>query len=347
MGRIITAPGVLANVQGQIDHMSDIYQEIKDNNLKPLTITIDPVTNANGAYTHTTEDDRITEDMKALTLELGTPEVFSAPITITSGEGTVTLVCDNAHGTSTVTVTFIHTWPVDGGEDVPASVTSTEFDILADRIGVLSNLETEDKTSIVNAINDLQDDVNATITSASQTLSQSITSNTQAIANINNHFIKNISDINSSNINNYTESGIYYAWMDSDLGVGAWGTLIVSVNKYGSTILCIDQTIISNGATKIRHYEQGTWSNWTELAKKSDVYVVSGTMEISATGTVGTGTTINASTYYFINGYVNENSLDRVVSRIDNGYFYFSVYNENNVRYTSTTKNLTLIFYKK
>ena len=155
MGRVITAPGVLANVQGQIDHALDLYQDIKDNNTKPITITLDPVTNANGSYTHTTQDERITEDLKAVTLEVGTPEVFRAPVTISTADGSATLTCTNAQGTSSVTVTFVHTWPVDGGEDVPERVTSTEFDILADRIGPLPTLETTDKGSVVNAVNEL------------------------------------------------------------------------------------------------------------------------------------------------------------------------------------------------
>ena len=156
MGRVITSPGVLKNVQGQIDHVTDLYQDIKDNNLKPMSITIDSVTNANGSYSHVTENDRITEDMKAIAIEVGTPEVFFAPIQVTTGNGTITLNCADAHGTSTVTVTFVHTMPIDGGEDVPASVTSTEFDILADRIGVLSNLETTDKSDVVSAVNEVK-----------------------------------------------------------------------------------------------------------------------------------------------------------------------------------------------
>lgn len=157
MGRIITAPGVLANVQGQINHALDLYQNIKDNNLKPITITLDPVTNANGAYTHTTTNNKIAEEMKPIALEVGTPEVFSAPIIVSTSDGSATITCSNAHGTSTITVTFVHTWPIDGGEDIPERVTSTEFDILADRIGALSTLDTIDKSSIVNAVNELED----------------------------------------------------------------------------------------------------------------------------------------------------------------------------------------------
>ena len=159
MSRVITAPGILKNVQGQINRLADIYDDVKDNNLKPLTITLDPVENASGAVSVTTSDARVTEDMKAIAIEVGTPEVFKAPVTVATGSGTVTLTCTNASGTSTVTVTFIKTSPVEGGEDYPPAVTSTEFDILADRIGSLSSLDTEVKTNLVSAVNEVVGDI--------------------------------------------------------------------------------------------------------------------------------------------------------------------------------------------
>ena len=159
MGRVITAPGVLTNVQGQIDHVTDMYDDIKNNNLKPLTITLDPVSNANGAVSVVTEDPRVTEDMKPISIEVGTPEVFKAPISVTTASGTVTLACENATGTSTVKVTLVKTSPVEGGADYPPAVTSTEFDILADRIGSLGELDTTDQSSIVNAVNEVIDDI--------------------------------------------------------------------------------------------------------------------------------------------------------------------------------------------
>lgn len=168
MGRVITAPGVLTNVQGQIDHVTDMYDDIKNNNLKPLTITLDPVSNANGAVSVVTEDPRVTEDMKPISIEVGTPEVFKAPITVTTASGTVTLACENAAGTSTVKATFIKTSPVESGADYPPAVTSTEFDILADRIGSLGELDTTDQSSVVNAVNEVVDsveDVNSNLTS--------------------------------------------------------------------------------------------------------------------------------------------------------------------------------------
>ena len=127
--------------------------------LKPITITIDPVTNANGNYTHTTTDSRITEDLKAIDIELGTPETFLAPITISTANGSITLTCSNAVGSSTVTVTLVHTQPIDGGQNVPSGVTSTEFDILAGRIGALSTLDTTVKTDLVSAINEVNGNI--------------------------------------------------------------------------------------------------------------------------------------------------------------------------------------------
>lgn len=129
------------------------------NTLKPITITIDPVTNASGAYTHTTNDARVTEGLKATGIEVGTPETFRAPIRITTGNGTIELYCANAVGSSTVTVTLEESTPIDSADPQPASVTSTEFDILANRIGTLSNLHTTNKTSLVDATNEVSDQI--------------------------------------------------------------------------------------------------------------------------------------------------------------------------------------------
>ena len=122
--------------------------------VKPFTITIDPVTSANGSYSHTTSDSRITEDLKAIAIDVGTPETFLDKITVTPGNGTVTLECANAVGSSTVAMTFIRTQPVDVGYSQP-TITSSEFDTLAGRIGSLSSLTTTNKTSAVTAINEL------------------------------------------------------------------------------------------------------------------------------------------------------------------------------------------------
>ena len=130
-------------VQGQI------------NTLKPVSIVLNPVTNANGEITVVTQDSRINEGLKAVYIEVGTPETFLAPIRITTGEGQIELYCANAVGSSTVTVVVEMATVTDSADPQPASVTSTEFDILANRIGTLSQLTTTQKTNVVGAINEI------------------------------------------------------------------------------------------------------------------------------------------------------------------------------------------------
>lgn len=128
--------------------------------LKPVTVTVDPITNASGSYNHTTSGvTLITEDMKAIDIEVGTPETFKAPVTVTTGNHTVNVSCPSVSGSSTITITFIHTEPVEGGQNVPAQITSTEFDILAGRIGNLSSLQTSVKTDTVSAVNELSEQI--------------------------------------------------------------------------------------------------------------------------------------------------------------------------------------------
>jgi hypothetical protein len=52
---------------------------------------------------------------------------------------------------------------VDGGQSIPPAVTSTEFDILADRIGAISTLTTTDKSSTVGAINEVNAVIDAKV----------------------------------------------------------------------------------------------------------------------------------------------------------------------------------------
>ena len=136
-------------------HVAPSYTPNQIDSMKAFTITIDPVENANGSYSHTTSDDRVSEKYKAVAIEVGTPETFQAPVFITTGNGTITLECANAVGSSTVTVTLEATTPIDGSQSLPSVMTSSEFDILANRIGTLSSLITPVKTDIVSAINEV------------------------------------------------------------------------------------------------------------------------------------------------------------------------------------------------
>ena len=72
------------------------------------TITVTgTITNVSGSYSGTFNDARITSGMKCLELELGTPVIFDGDISVTSGNGTVTIACAEVSGTSTFTASFI------------------------------------------------------------------------------------------------------------------------------------------------------------------------------------------------------------------------------------------------
>jgi hypothetical protein len=95
--------------------------------------------------------------MKPIQIECSNPDAFQDSITVTVTDGYITLECDDVYGTSDVTVTLMK--QLDPEEGDPPAVTSTEFDILANRIGQLSSLETTDKTNLVSAVNELSEHI--------------------------------------------------------------------------------------------------------------------------------------------------------------------------------------------
>jgi hypothetical protein len=112
------------------------------------------VTNTSGSYSQTVSDEMITADMKAVEIEIADPSTFGDTITVTSDDGEFTIECDDVAGSTTVDISFLKVI------DDPLVVTSTEFDVLANRIGDLSDLTTTAKTNLVNSVNE----VNAHIT---------------------------------------------------------------------------------------------------------------------------------------------------------------------------------------
>ena len=122
---------------------------------KLITVDLTTITNVSGSYTGTTSDERITSDMKPVTLILGTPSAIRAKPTVTCNNGSITFSCSDVAGTTTATVSVIKVI------DDPLVVTSTEFDVLNNRIGDLSDLTTTAQTSAVDAINELDADVGA------------------------------------------------------------------------------------------------------------------------------------------------------------------------------------------
>ena len=119
---------------------------------KLVVFDLDTVTNVSGSYTHTTTVSGAAADMKAVMVELGNSDAFLDIIDITMADGSVTLSCDSVEGTSTVKISCMY---VAGAN----TLTSSEFDTLAGRIGTLGNLTTTAKGSTVAAINELDSDI--------------------------------------------------------------------------------------------------------------------------------------------------------------------------------------------
>lgn len=118
---------------------------------KLIVKNLDRVTCEGGTYTHTTYFSDITQDMKVVILEVSNPGAFNGAITVTSQDGSITLECDEVNGTSDVTVSLLFIANAN-------TITSSEFDVLSNRIGTLGSLVTTDKTSIVNAVNEVVED---------------------------------------------------------------------------------------------------------------------------------------------------------------------------------------------
>ena len=108
------------------------------------------VSNVSGAYEGRVDDDVITAQMSANRLYIVDPTVFNDVITVTCYDGYLTLSCDDVAGDTTVEITVIKE-AVD-----PTQITSTEFDILNNRIGDLSTLDTTNKSNVVNAVNEVK-----------------------------------------------------------------------------------------------------------------------------------------------------------------------------------------------
>ena len=107
------------------------------------------VSNTSGSYTTTVSDDRMTGAMKAIALEIADPSVFNGKITVNATAGQYTFSCPDVAGSTTVVISFLKT------ADDPTQLTSSEFDVLNNRIGDLTTLTTTAKESAVAAINEV------------------------------------------------------------------------------------------------------------------------------------------------------------------------------------------------
>ena len=124
---------------------------------RPIAYQLDTVTGTGGAYTHTTTDLPVTATMKATGIEVSDTTVFGGQITVTVNDGSITLSCPEVNGTSSVTVSVMQAGDAASGGQ---TVTSEEFDILSNRIGTMSTLTTQTKTTVVGAVNEINQNVN-------------------------------------------------------------------------------------------------------------------------------------------------------------------------------------------
>lgn len=114
-------PAPLAGEEGKVLYGSGDWDVAPGARIIQVTTT---VTNTSGSYTATISDNRVSADMKALSLEIANPWVFTGKITVTCNTGSVTLSCDEVEGTSAVTINIIK------AALNTATITSEEFDIL-------------------------------------------------------------------------------------------------------------------------------------------------------------------------------------------------------------------------
>lgn len=109
---------------------------------KLVTVEMTALVNESGSYSEVTYDERITPDMKPVMVEISNDYAFRDTIYIVPGNGQATLNCAKVSGSSTVTVTFQKVI------SDPTAVTSTEFDILNNRLMAVENVCTKHNVTI-------------------------------------------------------------------------------------------------------------------------------------------------------------------------------------------------------
>lgn len=81
-------------------------------------------------------------------------------------------------------------------------------------------------------------------------------------------FLASSGNITDSNIDNYTDSGIYQGYFPlTSIGSGGWGTLTVS----HANNAVIEQTIVTRSYIAQRHCESGTWSAWVKFPTRAEI----------------------------------------------------------------------------
>lgn len=155
-------------------------------------------------------------------------------------------------------------------------------------IGTLANLTTTDKSSVVNAINEVDSNCDSNATKIG-TLSNLETENKTTVVNAINEIVEkfNLTEFESFDVNNITSSGL------SNLT----GTIYVATNNdgsifkiYGSPLLSIVNTGTISFNTKIRPSSNITlnsaFTRYFENGSRGLIWIGAGDIEIDTTGKV-------------------------------------------------------------
>lgn len=135
-------PAPLAGEQAKVLTGDGTWQVSPGAKVYVKTIT---VTNTSGTYSQTFEDDNIVADMKAVELEVTRAYVFGDVITVTPANGSITVACSDVSGTDTIKISLIKVI------SDPTAITSTEFDILNNRLLAVENVYTDTSINIATS----------------------------------------------------------------------------------------------------------------------------------------------------------------------------------------------------
>ena len=107
-------------------------------------------------------------------------------------------------------------------------------------------------------------------------IDQTVSSNSTAITNINNKFLRNINNVSDTQLDALTTAGVYYGWIENGStcpAKGQWSFIVVNAPSTGycSQVVISAQT---SATLASRYLSNGTWTAWTELAKKSGLDVI-------------------------------------------------------------------------
>lgn len=137
-------PAVTSSDDGKVLLVSSGEWEVDTAPGARIYVATTSVTNVSGEYSNTVQDENLTTDMIAMRVELGDASVFHGNITVSPGSGEYTVSCPDVTGTSTLKVFFSKQ------QQNPLTITSTEFDILDNRLSAVENVSTKTPVTIAS-----------------------------------------------------------------------------------------------------------------------------------------------------------------------------------------------------